>query len=211
MLTPKEFKTALKRLQYKSVKHWNIRMVRRLFDECDKNRDGLLSIREFTNYVQDIESADAGKLAEAAAKQKKKKGAAETVGTPGKKGGKADHLNLSDDDDDDVFRKSKVLTDHQLLRKVRTAVTSPGYCCARAKRQSQSLRDTAGKVSDVCCCFCMVIIQVNDTLMDIVPVDPHGPGRHADVVRGSVRRFFQRNDPEHRGTVSEERFRAFLR
>jgi hypothetical protein len=47
--------------------------------------------------------------------------------------------------------------------------------------------------------------------MDVVPVDPHGPGRHADVVRGSVRRFFQRADPEHRGTVSEERFRAFLR
>jgi hypothetical protein len=54
-------------------------------------------------------------------------------------------------------------------------------------------------------------VQVNDTLMDVVPVDPHGPGRHADVVRGSVRRFFQRADPEHRGTVSEERFRAFLR
>ena len=54
-------------------------------------------------------------------------------------------------------------------------------------------------------------MQVNDTLMDVVPVDPHGPGRHAEVVRGSVRRFFQRADPEHRGTVSEERFRAFLR
>ncbi len=47
--------------------------------------------------------------------------------------------------------------------------------------------------------------------MDIVPVDPHGPGKHTDVVRASVRRFFQRADPDHRGYVSEERFRAFLR
>lgn len=47
--------------------------------------------------------------------------------------------------------------------------------------------------------------------MDIVPVDPHSAGKHADVVRASVRRFFQRADPDHRGYVSEERFRAFLR
>lgn len=47
--------------------------------------------------------------------------------------------------------------------------------------------------------------------MDIVPVDPHSQGKHADVVRASVRRFFQRADPDHKGSVSEERFRAFLR
>lgn len=59
--------------------------------------------------------------------------------------------------------------------------------------------------------FYTVIFQVNDTLMDIVPVDPHSQGKHADVVRASVRRFFQRADPDHKGSVSEERFRAFLR
>lgn len=162
MLTAKEFKTGLRRLQYKNIKAWNLRMVRRLFDECDRNRDGLLSIKEFTNYVQDIESPAQVALADRA-----KAGKAEPKSTS--KASAENKLNLSDDEDDEVFRKNKVLTDHQLLRKV------------------------------------------NDTLMDVVPVDPHGPGRHAEVVRGSVRRFFQRADPEHRGTVSEERFRAFLR
>jgi Ca2+-binding EF-hand superfamily protein len=37
------------------------------------------------------------------------------------------------------------------------------------------------------------------------------PGNHLEVVRSSVRRFFQRADPEFKGVVSEERFRAFLR
>jgi hypothetical protein len=31
------------------------------------------------------------------------------------------------------------------------------------------------------------------------------------MVRSSVRRFFLRADPEYKGYVSEERFRAFLR
>eukprot|EP01032_Pedospumella_encystans_P016863 gene16863-19219_t len=171
MLTPKEFKTALKRLQYKSVKAWNIRMVRRLFDECDKNRDGLLSIKEFTAYVHGVETSEAQARAESAMKAARPnslRGAGDETGGKGK-GNSDNKLNLSDDEDDEVFRKNKVLTDHQLLRKV------------------------------------------NDTLMDIVPVDPHGPGKHTDVVRASVRRFFQRADPDHRGYVSEERFRAFLR
>lgn len=224
MLTPKEFKIALKRLHYKSVKFWNIRMVRRLFDECDKNRDGLLSVREFSNYVQDIESPEAGKLAEAVAKQKKLAygdtagaGGGGGAGTPGRKGGKADQLNLSDDEDDEVFRKSKVLTDHQLLRKVSLYFTFHCYfaCNTRVVRlhkwTTEFITVTTCVLRFYFLLICSFISKVNDTLMDIVPVDPHGPGRHAEVVRGSVRRFFQRADPEHRGTVSEERFRAFLR
>jgi len=160
MLTPKEFKTGLKRLHYKKVKDWNLRMVRRLFAHCDRNRDGLLSIKEFSNFVNDIDSSQA--LVDTA---KRTQRTADLV----KGGDAANKLNLSDNDEDDVFRRARKLTDHQLMRKV------------------------------------------NDTLMDIVPIDPQGPGKHADVVRGSVRRFFQRADPEHKGTVTEERFRAFLR
>jgi len=120
MLTPKEFKTALKRLQYKSVKAWNIRMVRRLFDECDKNRDGLLSIKEFSAYVQGVETSEAQARAESAmkaARPNSMRGAGEEMGGKGK-GNSENKLNLSDDEDDEVFRKNKVLTDHQLLRKV---------------------------------------------------------------------------------------------
>ena len=171
MLTVKEFKNGLKRLHYKSIKMWNLRMVRRLFDECDRNRDGLLSIKEFSSYVQDMESAErnAKLLQESGGGSGKKT----VLGSGGKgKGLVENKLNLSDDELDEVFGKSRVLTDHQLMRKV------------------------------------------NDTLMDIVPIDPKhgaGGGKHAEVVRTSVRKFFMRADPEHRGTVSEERFRAFLR
>lgn len=120
MLTPKEFKTALRRLQYKSVKAWNIRMVRRLFDECDKNRDGLLSIKEFSAYVQGVETSEAQARAESALKAARPvsmRGAGDEMAGKNNKGGE-NKLNLSDDEDDEVFRKNKVLTDHQLLRKV---------------------------------------------------------------------------------------------
>ncbi len=49
-------------------------------------------------------------------------------------------------------------------------------------------------------------------LHDIVPVEEGGSSvKHIETVRNSVRRFFQRADPEYKGLVSEERFRAFLR
>ncbi len=51
MLTPKEFRIGLLRLQYKDFKQWTNRLVKRLFDECDRNRDGLLSIQEFSLYI----------------------------------------------------------------------------------------------------------------------------------------------------------------
>jgi hypothetical protein len=171
MLTVREFQNGLRRLHYVHIKSWNLRMVRRLFDECDKNQDGLLSIKEFTNYVQDISSEEMRNLeARNAASAAKGRSSSSLVGYKGTDQGMSENkLNLSDDEEDEVFRKNRVLTDHQLMRKV------------------------------------------NDTLMDIVPMDPHGPVKHTEVVRGSVRRFFMRADPEHRGTVSEERFRAFLR
>jgi len=157
MLTAKEFKIGLKRLQYKSVKSWTLRLIRRLFDECDKNKDGLLAIQEFSNYIQEKETVE---------KIKEKVDSNKTLTTiNNSKIG----LNLSDDEEDDVFRKNSRLTDNQLIRKV------------------------------------------NDLLMDVVPIDPNRPDRHGEVVRSSVRRFFHRADPERRGVVSEERFRAFLR
>ena len=124
MLTAKEFKTGLRRLQYKQLKAWNLRMVRRLFDECDQNRDGLLSIREFSNYVLEIDSAERIQLAEKS-KQLKQSQQQQDSGNrifqsrAGLSGSTRENkLQLSDDEDDEVFRKNKVLTDHQLLKKV---------------------------------------------------------------------------------------------
>lgn len=152
LLTTREFKHGLRRLHFKSVKSWALRLVRRLFDQVDKNKDGLLSIKEFTRFILDREP---NPLQVAIAKEEKT--------------GEHDKLGLSDDDEDDVFRRSRVLTEHQLMRKV------------------------------------------SDVLMDVVPVDPLYPANHSEEVRTSVRRFFQRADQERTGTVSEERFRAFVR
>ena len=159
MITAKEFKNGLRHLRYNRYKEWTMRLVRRLFDECDRNKDGLLSIKEFTNFILERSDPRDKRL-----QLTLPNGEADLNST-----GRSDMWGLSDDEDDDIFYKSKSLSDHQLLRKV------------------------------------------SDVLMDIVPVDPQYPGQHADVVRGSVRRFFQRADPDHKGTVSEERFRAFLR
>ncbi|RYH20833.1 hypothetical protein EON65_22385 [archaeon] len=52
---------------------------------------------------------------------------------------------------------------------------------------------------------------MNEVLMDIVAIDDSNMDKHWEVVRAAVRRFFQRADPEYKGMVSEERFRAFLR
>jgi Ca2+-binding EF-hand superfamily protein len=54
-LTRQEFKVSLKRLHFKDEKLWSIRMVRRLFDDLDRDRDGLLSVREFSAMIQDKE------------------------------------------------------------------------------------------------------------------------------------------------------------
>jgi Ca2+-binding EF-hand superfamily protein len=160
MLTVKEFKICLKRLQFKNVKSWSLRLIRRLFDECDKNKDGLLAIQEFSNYIQEKDD-NVEKSKERTNDSNK------TLATINNT--KIRLNNLSDDEEDDVFRKNSRLTDNQLICKV------------------------------------------NDLLMDVVPIDPNRPDRHGEVVRNSVRRFFHRADPERRGVVSEERFRAFLR
>ncbi len=119
MLTPREFKLGLKRLHYKDYKVWTMPMVRRLFDECDKNKDGLLSIKEFNLYILD-------KVAD------NKKGPDNGRSVPGDGGkGKGDSggsksdpngnkLDLSDEEgeEDEVFRKHRTLTDHELMQKV---------------------------------------------------------------------------------------------
>lgn len=171
MLTPKEFRKGLKQLQYKEVAKWNIRMVKRLFDECDKNKDGLLSIKEFGLYVLDRSSDDLKRSVVRDSNQDLSLTVSDGNRDRSGLNTSMDKLNLSDDEDDEVFRKRHALTDHELIRKV------------------------------------------NDILMDIVPRESNStnPVSHLEVVRSSVRRFFQRADPEFKGVVSEERFRAFLR
>lgn len=127
MLTMREFRQGLRRLHYKNEKSWTSRMVRRLFDECDKNRDGLLSIKEFNAYVLDSEAPSRLSIARgltsslAKGEQGKRGGAEDRDVFDGRKSQskeQEDKLNLSDDEEDEVFRKHRVLTDHELIKKV---------------------------------------------------------------------------------------------
>ena len=61
-LTVIEFKNALRRLKLNNVKKWNNRMIRRLFDDCDKNKDGRLDLREFFAFIREgSRNGDSGK------------------------------------------------------------------------------------------------------------------------------------------------------
>ncbi|CAM9310797.1 unnamed protein product, partial [Ectocarpus fasciculatus] len=52
-LTVLEFKNALRRLKLSNVKKWNNRMIRRLFEDCDRNKDGRLDLSEFFQFIRD--------------------------------------------------------------------------------------------------------------------------------------------------------------
>lgn len=190
MLTPKEFRVGLLRLQFKDFKLWTNRMVKRLFDNCDRNRDGLLSIQEFSLYILekkplsivagagDVPSSSGGKQGHL--NRSRKLPRSEHREDAWRDGRSSDNrlsevgrssLYLSDqeDEDDEFFMRPRTLNEHQLMKKI------------------------------------------TDTLMDTVPNDSGNPAKHFDEMRLSVRRFFQRSDPEFKGVASEERFRAFLR
>eukprot|EP01038_Epipyxis_sp_PR26KG_P005601 gene5601-7730_t len=159
MLTRREFKVGLRKLHFKDEKLWSMRMIGRLFDECDQNRDGLLSIKEFGEYI-----LGKANLQLTVSNQNDSK-----TNEGGKGKGSKGSLDLSDDEQDEIFKKSRSLTDMELIRKV------------------------------------------NEVLHDVVPFEGLNKEKHTDAVRSSVRRFFQRADPEFKGYVGEERFRAFLR
>jgi Ca2+-binding EF-hand superfamily protein len=129
-------------------------MIRRLFDEFDRDKDGMLSIREFSYMITDSdESAAAG---------------AATKSLPSR----SPIADLSDEEEDGIFAKQRGTTDLELFRKV------------------------------------------NEILQETIPPAEGGAASrdsHSSFVQKEVRRFFQKHDPDGRGTVSEERFRSFCR
>jgi Ca2+-binding EF-hand superfamily protein len=52
---------------------------------------------------------------------------------------------------------------------------------------------------------------VSISLLDVVPASGSIAEDRIETVKSTVRKFFQRSDPDQRGVVSEERFRAFCR
>jgi hypothetical protein len=94
-ISVKEFKVGLRRLKCKNEKRWTFRLIRRLFDDCDKNGDGLISLREFTSMIK--------------------------VWKSGAKPLENDETNKSQSDDeadDTIFRKEKLIYDSELFKKV---------------------------------------------------------------------------------------------
>lgn len=55
----------------------------------------------------------------------------------------------------------------------------------------------------------MPFLQITLALIAVVPKSGAADENHLEVVKASVRKFFQRADPDDNGLVTEERFRAF--
>ena len=147
-LTVLEFKNALRRLKLANVRKWNNRMVRRLFDDCDKNKDGRLDLSEFFAFIRDGIQYGAGDR-------------------------KNDVKNNDFLGDDDAamkgFRAQRVISDNELYRKVMATLY-------------EAVRSSSDPNED-----------------------------HYEVVKATVRKYFQSADPDDKGHVDEERFRAFCR
>ena len=96
-VTVREFKAGLRRLRCRDEKRWTLRMIRKLFDEADKNADGLLSMKELSVLIY---------------------GSGEGGDTP------AAPVDSDDDDDVDegIFRKEKQIHDAELFRKVKICI-----------------------------------------------------------------------------------------
>ena len=57
-------------------------------------------------------------------------------------------------------------------------------------------------------CYVCMCVQISAVLYDSVPANG---ADHLQTVKESVRKFFEKSDPDDKGYVSEERFRAFCR
>ena len=97
-LSVAEFKMALKRVKLRCEREWNSRMIRRLFDEFDKNRDGLLDTEEFMMFINSASHESHGKEGD---KDKSKPGDDDF-----------------EDDEDHIFKGRKVMSEHELFKKV---------------------------------------------------------------------------------------------
>ena len=95
-LSPQEFKVALKRLHFQDEKKWTLKMIKRLFDDIDTDRDGLLSVTEFSGMIQDLEAPTHTEIVVARNEQ----------------------ASDDDDEDDAVFTRQRVGSDTDLLKKV---------------------------------------------------------------------------------------------
>jgi len=168
MMTMKEFKLGLRGLHYKQEKEWTLRMIRRLFDLCDKNRDGLLSISEFNDYILEQKLPDNYRFVKKVVEEKEEEKL--TLSFSDNEMAEDEDL-FGNNNDDNNRRRKKILSDDELMKKV------------------------------------------YKILEDIVPDEAGNSrsGSHREVVLNSVQRFFQRVDPEFKGVVTEERFKAFLR
>lgn len=93
-ISVKEFKIGLRRLKCKNEKRWTFRLIRRLFDDCDKNGDGLISLREFTSMIKIWKAGTQPQEVEVC------------------------EVESDSEGDDTIFRKERIIYDNELFKKV---------------------------------------------------------------------------------------------
>ena len=157
---------------YLGEKNWNIRMIRRLFYEIDRDHSGSISMKELTQFVTSSNDSDTNTLTYDPISEK--------LYTKTTKSHK--DVDADDDYDDDLFSMSanknngnngRGINDFELFRKI----------------------------TDI---LLKLITSKNNSV-------GMSPEHQLEEVKVNIRKFFQRSDAEHKGYVSEERFRSFLR
>ena len=116
----REFKNGLRRLRVSNERAWSLKLIRKLFDECDSNADGLLDLKEFSVMINDWISGNPNQT-DAATKQMV-----------------ADmnlELDNDDNDGDTIFKRERIIYDSELFRKVTSSlldVVPPGNTSGQA-------------------------------------------------------------------------------
>jgi Ca2+-binding EF-hand superfamily protein len=98
-ISMQEFKIGLKKLKHRNEKDWNMKMVRRLFEELDKNHDNSISVKELTSFLREGDTTNSSVV-----------------------NSNYDQANeeasYQDDEDDLLFVKQRILSDSELMAKV---------------------------------------------------------------------------------------------
>ena len=186
-LTPQEFKTGLKRLGIKDEKEWNLRLIGLLFRELDENDDGFLTLSELSRLASEEDLYRGGRPKENRAGGRE--GAAGWGYTASR--GESEFGDGGERDGDVGWRDDR---DERGDRDGQRGNADDDEIFGEQRIVNDSL----------------LFAKVHEVLRERVPMSS-GFESHTEAVKDAIRRFFFRYDPDNKGFVSEERFRAFLR
>lgn len=199
MLDTREFRRALKILKVPNYEYWkSLRAIRLLFDQCDQNRDGLLSIKEFINYILDKPSLpnsfkDFEKPTFSSSMNLNNNDQRLSLLNPMTS---SRNSNYFDNFDDFNATSSGLSSSKRFNQSINPLEDFDDY--------DQNFNRTLSDFE--------VIKKMNIILNDIFPYDTNinDPNAHFEAVRNNIRKFFLKADQNMTGLVNEERFSTFL-